>query len=312
MTPKSVLFVTVNWNGGEMIKDCVDSFRTMSKPDRVKMVVVDNASDDGSVDFIETLGPANEVRLIRSNRNLGFGAACNLAVSESRRAGLIPDLIIFLNPDTRLRSDTLETLLVSPRLDEPSTGIVGIQLTDDAGIMKSCSNFPTALNFWIKYTGLSKLLKRFDWAQHHLIGFDHQKSREVDQVMGAFLMIRAPLFEKLGGFDERYFVYFEEVDLCLRCRKIGFAVWFEATSSAWHYGGGTTEQVGGFRLYLSLSSRLRFFRKNRSLLSYLCVLALTAIAEPIARTTRLLARRDFAQLGELKQAYGLVLTKGIK
>lgn len=312
MTP-SLLIVTVNWNGGQQLADCLHSFIAASKPGPAHMVVVDNESHDGSEKVVEDLAAqGHPVSLVRSGSNLGFGNACNLGVARAREAGVAANFILFLNPDTRLEEDTLTRLFAAPCVSDPTVGIIGAQLTDATGIAHSCSHFPDALNFWCKNTGLDRVFASKPWAQHHMREFDHKSARPVDQVMGAFLMIRAPLFDQLGGFDPQFFVYFEEVDLCLRATQAGYTVWFEPSASAWHHGGGTTETVKGFRLYLSLSSRLRYFRKNRSTISYLSILILSFGVEPAARAARALLRGRVDDLAGLVEAYDLLLRKGVK
>ncbi|MCB1333195.1 MAG: glycosyltransferase family 2 protein [Roseivivax sp.] len=313
MTAPNLLVVTVNWNAGAHLADCLNSFVAAAKPGPVHMVVVDNASADGSERIAEAMAAQGQpVTLVRAGENLGFAKGCNLGVAQARIAGFDPDFVLFLNPDTRLEADTLTRLFAADCLRDPGIGIVGIQLVDDAGIATSCSHFPTALNFWCKYTGLDRLLPHRAWAQHHMRGFDHCTSRDVDQVMGAFLMVRAALFDRLGGFDPQFFVYFEEVDLCLRARRAGYRVWFESGSRAWHKGGGTTEGAKGFRLYLSLSSRLRYFRKNRAGLSHIAVQVLSFAVEPLARAARLLLRGQPGELKGLAEGYGLMIRYGIR
>lgn len=313
MTGPSLLIVIVNWNAGEHIANCVQSFLCATKPGPTHMLVVDNASQDGSERVIEAIAAERQdVSLVRAGTNLGFGNACNFGVQYAREVGLEPDYILFLNPDTLLDIDTFDRLFRAGCLRNPDIGIFGVQLLNGSSIATSCSYFPTALNFWCKYTGLNLLFSGLASAHHHMRDFDHSKSREVDQVMGAFLMIRRQLFDRLNGFDSQFFVYFEEVDLCLRAQQAGYKVWFEASSQVWHHGGGTTESVKGFRHYLSLSSRLRYFAKNCSRSSYISVLILSFVAEPIARALRSTLRGRFGDLKELGKSYGLILRNGIK
>ena len=313
MTEPRILFVTVNWNGGSKLSDCVLSFLSAEKPEQTQMIVVDNNSSDGSERWVaEAAAQNNSVTLIRSQSNLGFGNACNLGVHHVKASRFDPTHIIFLNPDTRLEADTITKLIGADCMRMPEIGIFGVKQIDDTGIATSCSNFPTALNFWIKYCGLERLFQKWAWAQHHLQGFDHNIPRQVDQVMGAFLCVRAHVFDQLKGFDPRFFVYFEEVDFCLRCKNAGYAVWFEPSSQIWHHGGGTTETAKGFRLYLSLSSRIRYFHKNRNFLNLMSILVLTFGVEPIARSANLIRRGRFKELSDLARGYGLFLKHGVR
>jgi hypothetical protein len=313
MTQPSLLIVTVNWNAGAQLADCVRSFIIASKHISAHMVVVDNDSQDGSDQVVEKFAADGyPISLVRAGNNLGFAKGCNLGVLRAREAGHASDFILFLNPDTRLEAESLVHLFEAECTRDPEIGIIGVQLTDGFHIAHSCSYFPTALNFWCKNTGLNNVLTKKAWAQHHMRDFDHLKSREVDQVMGAFFLIRGSLFDRLEGFDPQFFVYFEEVDLCLRAKQAGYKVWFEASSRVWHHGGGTTENVKGFRLYLSLSSRLRYFAKNRPRLSYASVVILSFIVEPIARAVRLILRGHSIELKEVGKGYLMILRNGLK
>lgn len=311
MTHFSIVIVIVNWNAGTQLEDCLISIAKADSPGVLSVVVVDNDSNDGSEVCVERMAAeGHDMMLVRSGRNLGFGNACNLGVERFLTTGRQADFVLFLNPDTMLKQDTLTVLCAAPQIVDPEFAIFGAQLEDETGVSHSCSNFPTALNFWCKYTGLHRMLHSQDWAQHHMTNFDHRSSREVEQVMGAFLMIRLPLFQQFGGFDPQFFVYFEEVDLCLRAHQAGYRVWFEACARAWHRGGGTTEGVKGFRLYLSLSSRLRYFLKNRSFWEYVSILALSFVVEPVARFVRLILRGRMREMGSLLEGYWMFLTHG--
>ena len=313
MTQPSILIVIVNWNSGPQLEHCLTSVSQVNFPGSVSVVVVDNASSDGSETCVERLAAAGHcMTLVRAGGNLGFGKGCNLGVKHFLDAGGVVDFVLFLNPDTVLEPDTLTRLCAAPQIQDPETAIFGVQLLDAAGVTHSCSNFPTALNFWCKITGLSRVLPRQGWAQHHMSGFNHLNSRTVDQVMGAFLMIRWHVFQKLNGFDPQFFVYFEEVDLCLRARKDGYRTWFEASSKAWHRGGGTTEAVKGFRLYLSLSSRLRYFRKNHATWEYIAIWMLSFGIEPVARATHLALWGRFGEFRDLIECYGHFVRQGIR
>lgn len=313
MTINSLLIITVNWNSGDKLEACVNSFLDASKPCPINLMVVDNSSEDGSDYFMDNLlGSHDCLHMVRSEENLGFGNGCNLGVETAGYLGLNPDFILFLNPDTILFKDTFETLTNAECINDLRIGIIGVQIYDNSGVSKSCSYFPSLINFWSKSIGIDRLLTRIKVVQHHMKDFDHLNSREVDQVMGAFLMIRNTVFTELKGFDPQFFVYFEEVDLCYRAKKNGYKVWFESQSKIWHYGGGTTENFKATRLYLSISSRLRFFLKNKPLYSFISIFFLSFTIELIARVTKSLVSLNYRELKEIFLAYTYFLTKGIK
>ena len=137
--------------------------------------------------------------------------------------------------------------------------------------------------------------------------WDHRSTRTVQQVIGAFFMIRSALFWQLKGFDERFFVYFEEVDLAHRAYQLGWASLYLADVQAFHKGGGTSDQVRGRRLFYALRSRSAYFRKHGNLCSRTLIALVTWCVEPIARLLLLLLGRRFAEIGHLCEAYRLLL-----
>ncbi len=296
--------VIVNWNAGTQLRKCLASIATSSchlPPEaRVdQVVVVDNASDDGSADGLAL--PGISLRVIRNRENRGFAAACNQGAAEA--AG---DLILFLNPDTRLFADSLAVPLAALQSPEHArSGIVGIQMVDDAGsVARSCARFPTVGHFAAQALGLDRL-----WPQtaHFMREWDHAHTREVDQVIGAFFLIRQAVFEALGGFDERFFVYFEEVDLAWRARQAGWRCVYLAGAQAYHRGGGTTGQVKARRLFYSLRSRLQYGRKHLALPQRLALHIVTWLVEPLSRTLFLAFRLRWREIGDLAEGYGLLL-----
>src|SRR5205823_7218964 len=134
-----------------------------------------------------------------------------------------------------------------------SIGIAGIQLLDaDGRIARTCARFPTPGRFFSKMLGLDTILPAA-FAPHFMVEWDHNHNREVDQVMGAFFLVRRSVFEALGGFDERFFVYFEEVDFSLRARKLGWRTFYLSVAQAYHWGSGpVTKPAQATRLFYSL------------------------------------------------------------
>lgn len=313
VSKNSLLIVIVNWNSNNQLKDCLNSIIASDYDDCLMTVVVDNNSFDGSEACAQHLNESGyNIHLVRSRINIGFGNACNLGVEWCKSTGRQVDFILFLNPDTLLDKDTLRQLFEQPLILDSSVGIYGVQLVDTRGVTCTCSYFPTALNFWCKYTGLSRIIRKRKWAQHHMTNFDHKSSLPVDQVMGAFLLIREKVFQALGGFDPQFFVYFEEVDLCLRAQRAGYSVWFISEVKAWHRGNGTTENIKAFRLYLSISSRLRYFRKNRPFIEFILIFILSFVFEPVARAIHLMKAGRFVELKNILDGYCLFWKGGIR
>lgn len=245
------------------------------------VIVVDNASADTSLTRVEALTDLPfPIHFIRNLANRGFGAACNQGAALARS-----EFLLFLNPDTRLFQDSLSVpLAFMRRLENEDVGIVGIQLVDGQNhIARSCSRFPSVGIFLSQALGLNRLPGLKHLAQG-MSEWKHDSTCKVDQIMGAYFLMRRSLFESLGGFDERFFVYFEEVDLSLRARRAGWRSVYLADAQAYHAGGGTSHQVKAHRLFYSLRSRLLYGFKNFTLLEAWTLLGITLLLEPISRS----------------------------
>jgi N-acetylglucosaminyl-diphospho-decaprenol L-rhamnosyltransferase len=294
----SVHVVIVNWNSGPQLAECLASFAAVAA-DRVavtRIAVVDNASTDGSCDNLLGSLP---VTIIRNAENRGFAAACNQGA-----AGADAEFLLFLNPDTRLMADALEKPAAFLRADENSAaGIAGIQFIDaDGHLARNTARMPTPWSMLGNSLGLDRLMPSV-FPPHFVTEWAHDETRAVDQVMGAFMLVRRSLFETLGGFDERFFVYFEDLDLACRARARGFASVYLATAQAFHRGQGTTEGAIGTRTYLFCRSRILFALKYFSGIGAFLVIAATLVLEPFARALKVLVSRGSGTLGDIVRAY---------
>lgn len=234
-----------------------------------EVLVVDNASNDGSADYVEARHPW--VRLLRSPRNLGFAAGNNLGARHARGRWLL-----LLNPDAVPEPGTLARAIALMQA-HPEVGLAGARLFDIEGHdQPSARSFPRlSLEFYV-LSGLaarcprSRQLGAMDrtWA-------DPAQPAEVDWVPGAFAMLPRQLFEQLGGFDERYFLYYEEVDLCRRIQATGYRVMYWPELRVRHIGGVSARTVPGAQVARAGSqltlwrarSGLLYYRKNHGLLA---------------------------------------------
>jgi len=294
--------IIVNWNAGKQLRECLLSL-TLSKAANVKLsriVVVDNASADNSLAGIDSL--PFPVEIIRNKSNAGFAAACNQGAKGSSS-----EYILFLNPDTLLEQNSLDIPgEFMARKENSGVGIVSIQLVDESGIVsRTCTRFPTPLMVFFAITGLDKLFpERF--ISFFMSEWDHGESRQVDHVIGAFYLVRRSLFEALGGFDERFFVYLEDLDFSYRTRSAGWSCYFLAEAKAFHKGGGTSDQVKARRLFYSLRSRILYGYKhfNRGV-AFLLMLG-TLLLEPLIRLAMCGVRCSGTQALETVQGYALL------
>ncbi|MBV5336343.1 glycosyltransferase family 2 protein, partial [bacterium] len=202
-------------------------------------------------------------------------------------------------PDTELNAGSLApTLEWLARPENARVGVVGVRLLDENGVaQRCCARTPTPGGLLAQSVGLDRLAPRL-FPPHFMSEWDHGDDRAVDQVMGAFLMIRRDLFERLGGFDERYFVYYDDVDLCLEARRAGWTVAHFAGASAYHKGRGTTDQVKALRLFYLWRSRLRFADKHFGVGGRLVARLAALLTEPAARIARAALRGRPAEIGE--------------
>ena len=285
MSRASVRIVIVNWNSGAQLGACLDSIEQFGGAEAVEVVVVDNGSVDGSARG--DLG--RRVRLICAGQNLGFGRACNLGAADAAS-----DYLLFLNPDAALREGSLQMALGFMESPEgANVGVCGIRLEGESGeVQHHTTRFPGARTMFT----LGQIQTRFD----------HLSDREVDHVIGAFYLIRRSLFEALGGFDERFFVYLEDLDLSLRVRQAGWKVHYLAGAVGFHKGGGTSDQVKDVRLFYSMRSRLLYARKHFSAFGAAYVVAVSLFVEPLLRIGRALLRRSPDEARQTIRAYRLL------
>jgi len=153
--------------------------------------------------------------------------------------------------------------------------------------------------------GLDRVLPKI-FKSHFMTEWDHQASREVDQVMGAFFLVRRSVFEILGGFDERFFVYFEEVDLAVRARARGWRTFYLSEAQAYHKGGGTTHRIKSTSLFYSLRSRMLYAYKHFGWWAGSGVTLGTLLLEPIARLTLAASRGPLEQFWATLGAYTML------
>jgi N-acetylglucosaminyl-diphospho-decaprenol L-rhamnosyltransferase len=271
--------VIVDYVAGDLLRRCVRSL-AQYPPTTVELesvVLVDNAPGAHSLKADEVRGLP--LRIVSNETNRGFGPACN----QGARLGSA-EYILFLNPDTRITEGALDRPIAF--LEQPENaraGIVSVQLIDDHGrLTRSSRLFPRPAHYLNRALGLDRVSpSRFSSGM--MADWDHRDTRIVDQVMGAYFLVRRSLFESLGGFDERFFVYFEEVDLSLRARQAGYHSVYLTDAQVFHTGLGTTQRIPALRLFYSLRSRTEYSRKHFGAAGATAVTVASAIVEPMTR-----------------------------
>ncbi len=291
---KCITIIIVNWNSGSQLRECVDSIHRHGTLYVEKIIVVDNGSTDSSADSVKHL---RDVVLIRVNANIGFGSASNLGAKDANT-----EYLLFLNPDAYLYENSLPKVLNFMREQaNQRTGICGIQLLDEQGnVARSCARFPSAKQFIAHAIGISRLLHTKGVA---MLDWDHSSTQQVDHVIGAFFLVRHVVFEAVGGFDERFFLYLEDLDFSCRAQQLGWSSIYFSGAQAFHSGGGTSRQIKAKRLFYSLRSRIIYGFKHFSRGSAISVAIVTLCVEPFARLALALAKHSMSALIETLKGY---------
>ena len=264
-------FAVVNWNTRDLLKRCLGSIVTESAGFDVQILVADNASDDGSADMVATDFP--HVTLVRHHRNLGFAAAHASLLPFSQGA-----YHVLINSDVELLPGCLKVIEERMRSD-PRIGILGPQMVgpDDA-IQPTCRRFPTLANQFLEASGIGRVFPRSRRLNaYRMAEFDHRSARSVDQVMGAFFLVRASMLPEIGYLDTRFFMYYEEVDYCLRATRAGYEVFFESGSRVRHEGGASSQRVRVLTIRRKMRSMHYYFRKHRGPWVYAPLVAICAL-----------------------------------
>jgi len=229
--------IIVNYNVKEFLLNLLHSVEKASSYISKEIIVIDNASDDGSVEAIKQKFPS--VRLIENKSNVGFGKANNqgLKIAQGK-------YLLFINPDCIVSEDTF-TKMISFFDSHPDCGLAGCKILNSDGTLQlACRrSFPGPWTSFTKVTGLSNLFPKSKiFARYNLTYLDENKTYEVDAVSGSFMMMRKDVYEKTGGFDEKFFMYGEDLDLCYRVQKSGFKVYYVHDTQVIHYKGESTKR----------------------------------------------------------------------
>lgn len=270
----------VNWNTCDLLYNCLDSIKKITQDLNYEIIVVDNNSADGSVQMVS----ANflEYRLITSKKNLGFAKGSNLAAKEA-----LGKYILYLNPDTELVTNALFGMYAFLE-EHVEYGAVGCKLLNsDSSIQYTCaSTFPSPKNELSSLLFLDRLFPKSKFfSARELNHWNHEDSRRVDCLSGACIMLPKVLVEHLGGFDENFFMYGEDLDLCYRLRKEGQQLYYLATETIFHYEGAGSKKKGkNFAPLLQRKANYYFIQKNFSLgraINYRCAVAIGSMTRII-------------------------------
>jgi GT2 family glycosyltransferase len=284
--------VIVSHRCRELLRACLDSLRANPANRPIRIIVIDNASGDGTVEMVAAEYP--EVVLRASAENLGFAAATNLGARMGSSA-----FVLALNPDTRVTAGALDTALAT--IDShPEVAVVGARLLREDGSLDHAAkrSFPTPLSALGHFTGIG----RRPGAHRTLAAYraPEVESGPVDAVNGAFMLMRRDALQQVGGFDEGYWMYMEDLDLCYRLAEAGWVTWYEPSATVAHIKGGATGgersprlnwafHRGMYRFYRSHYAPRRSRVVNAAVYAGIAVKLVAALAQSALRRSR--ARR---------------------
>jgi N-acetylglucosaminyl-diphospho-decaprenol L-rhamnosyltransferase len=266
-----VSVVIVSYNTREILRNCLEALFENSKGVDMEVFVVDNNSADDSSAMVEHDFPS--IRLIANKKNLGFAAANNQAFALASG-----QYIILLNPDAYIRPASILNCVTFME-QTPQCGLAGGKIISPEGRLEpSARRFPSALSKLLMLSGLRGKFPRSPILNHYEFGgFAHDHPLEVDWVPGTFTIVRKKMLDAIGAFDERFYIYYEETDLCLRAKKAGWKVFFIHNAEVMHIGGAcsktrkdkTFDNNAAQVLTFRMRSEWLYYFKNKGIIAVL-------------------------------------------
>jgi N-acetylglucosaminyl-diphospho-decaprenol L-rhamnosyltransferase len=259
--------IVVSWNDKEKLATALDSLFALAEigadAEFANVVVSDNGSTDGSPEFIQSTY-AQRVTLVQNGANIGFGAACNRALEKTSAP-----YVFLLNPDAELKAGALANI-VAFLDDHPRCGIAGSRIYNyDGTIQASCGEFDTWIGAFLRSSAWGDFPAFRRFANGAALGdFAYDTARRVDLVIGAAVAIRRAMLDEIGVFDERYFLYHEEVDLAKRAANANWESWFVPASEAVHEGMGSAKGRYDLVEARKQTSRRKYWIKHHGYLWY--------------------------------------------
>jgi GT2 family glycosyltransferase len=264
-----VSVVIVNWNTKTLLLDCIRSLYDTTLTRRMEVIVVDNASTDGSVEAVEHCFP--NVTMICNDMNLGFAKANNIGIGASSGK-----YVCLVNSDIKVLDGCIESMCAYMNT-HPAIGLLGPQiLNKDLSLQSSCGELPSVKSSLMQALMLDKLLPRLRYCRNRFMDdFDHRTLRHVETLSGCFLMARREALDQVGPLDERFFFYAEDVDWCKRFHNAGWPLVFYPGGRAIHYGGASSAAAPTKFLIEMERANMQYWRKHHSWIANQTVAAIT-------------------------------------
>jgi GT2 family glycosyltransferase len=263
-----VSIVIVNWNTKDLLRNCLMSIDEQADDTDYQVIVIDNASTDGSTNMINC--EFTQVTVLANTKNLGFAAANNQGIKKTSSR-----YILLLNSDTVILDNAIAKTVVFADA-HPNAAVIGCRvLNSDKTLQPTCFMFPSLLNMLLSTTYLYKLFPRNKFfGRERMSWWDRDDARQVDVVTGCFMLVRREAIEQIGLLDDSFFMYGEETDWCYRFKKGGWKIMFTPQAEITHLGRASSKK-NAFQMSLQLrGSILQFVHKHHSWLYYVlsCIL----------------------------------------
>ncbi len=278
-----VSIVVVSFKVKDLLQKCLSSIYRETQNLEFEVFVVDNNSQDGSVEMVQSNFP--RLQLIVNKTNIGFAKACNQAIKKSKG-----EYILLLNPDTEITDNAICKTWEFMR-QKKDAGIAGCKIQNEDGTLQtSVRRFPDLLSHIIILLKLHNFFPNFESIKkYYMSGWPYNETKVVDQVMGAFYMIRREVLKKIGLLDEHFYIWYEEVDLCKRTLKAGWKTYFYANAQIIHQKGQSfSKRTKLVKQLIFNRSLLYYFFKHHNSFSYLVLLILYPISLIITSIVQLL------------------------
>lgn len=272
--------IIVNYNTRELTRRCLASVYQNTSGLEFEVIVVDNSSADNSAEMIKQDFP--QVRLIENNKNTGYAFANNQGIKMASG-----DYVLLLNSDTEVLPGSLSKMVqfMSQRMD---VGIAGCKLLNaDRSLQLSVRKFPS---LWDQIIILTKLHNFFPSLikKYLCLDFDYSREQDVEQVMGAFMLIRRAVIDKIGGLDQNTFFWYDDTDYCLRAKNAGWRIVYTPIAEIVHLKGLTAAKfLPVFKQILLVKSSLYYFKKHQGIASYIILLPFAGLSLFLASLVQL-------------------------
>lgn len=286
---KFLSIIIVNYNTGKLLFDCVKSIYAESGFSDFEIIIIDNASRDDSLMRLKK--EYLDIRIIINKENLGFAKAVNQALDIANK-----EFILLLNPDTVMLSGCLEKMVTFLQ-NNPKAGACGPAIyKSDNNLQMSCHHFPRLVDIFFDKSHLNKIFRKNSlFGRYQMSYWNHDSIKQVDWLTGACFMIRAALLREINGLDPRFFMFCEDIDLCIRVKEKGFKIFYLPQAKIIHHKSGSSNIVKNKPPVISWESLIIFWKKHYNPFSVVClklVLKLDALIKIAVLKTQLLNHKS--------------------